>query len=66
MRADRCSVSSSGFFECHRCGAKLEPVDSLDLAGWLIRCAWEDGKVLAVCPACQRPDEREILALLHE
>jgi hypothetical protein len=35
-------------------------------AGWLIRYAWKDGKVLAICPACQRPDEQEILARLHE
>jgi rubredoxin len=49
-------------FECQRCGAELDPA-LFDRSGWVVRYAFEDCKALAVCPTCQRPDEREIAAI---
>ncbi len=43
---------------CHRCGRRLEP-ERVDLDGWLILDARQDGWALVVCHSCQRPSERE-------
>jgi hypothetical protein len=47
-----------------RCEAGIEFSD-LDLAGWLVRHAWEDGVPLTVCPAASGPTMRRIVTELR-
>lgn len=47
-------------FECHRCGRRIAAA-RVDVEGWLIRHAWDDGKSVAVCPSCQTSDEAALV-----
>ena len=49
---------------CHRCGALGAP-DRLDIEGWIVLDAREDGWTLLVCPECQSAAERDRVKLLR-
>lgn len=52
-------------FGCHRCGASLAS-ERFEDAGWVVRFVFSDGVAVAVCPDCQRHDERRIVTDLGD